>query len=152
MEGTGTLNVQGGTLGGWIAGPGRIRFDLIDVTGIGGLTRNPVSVEAVGSFMTVFLPNFPKLDIVEVAGQVIPEGADPVDILLPFGTPANQTVTVQARDFNGLVPIRVILTPDSGDPVILDTDIDMSTGNPAQLTVNLDFPLNVRTRVDAWTR
>lgn len=152
VEGTGTLRVTGGSVGAWIGGPGRIRFDLIDRTGIGALTRDPISVEAVGSFMTAFVPNFPKLDVIEVAGQTIPEGSGPVDITLPFGTPATQTVIVQGRDFTGLVPIRITLTPDSGDPVVLDTDIDMTTGNPAQVSVSIDFPLNVRVKVHAWTR
>ena len=63
VEGTGTLRVTGGNRSSWVAGPGRIRFDLIDRTGIGGLTRDPIGVEAVGSFMTAFVPNFPKLDV-----------------------------------------------------------------------------------------
>lgn len=152
VEGTGTLNVSGGNASGSFGGHGRIRFDLIDRTGIGGLTRTPITAEAVGSFMTAFVPNFPKLDIIEVAGQAIAEGSGPVDIILPFGTPASQQIIVQGRDFTGLVPIRIILTPDSGDPVVLDTDVDMTGGNPATVTVNMDFPLNVRTTVNAWTR
>lgn len=152
VEGTGSLDVRGGSNSGSQGGPGRIRFDLIDRSGVGALTRVPVNIEAVGSFMIAFVNNFPRLDILEVAGQSIAEGAGPVDIILPFGTNPTQTIIVQGRDFSGMVPIRIILTPDSGDPVILDTDIDMTAGNPATVSVPMVFPLNVRTKVNAWTR
>ena len=63
-----------------------------------------------------------------------------------------RTVTVQAEDFTGIVPISVVLTPESGDPVVYDTSIDMGMGNPAQVVVNVDFPVNTKTHVKVWTR
>ena len=59
-------------------------------------------------------------------------------------------VTVSVR--NPKIPKRrVILTPDSGDAVVVDTSIDMTGGNPATVSVPVVFPLNVRVKVNAWT-
>jgi hypothetical protein len=109
-----------------------------------------VSSFSIGSFMSVFPPVVPKLDIIEAAGQAIPGGA-PVDVLLPFGSNPNQTVKVRATDFAGTLPIEVVLVPTSGPRQVVQAQINMST-NPAQTTVNVTFPVNNRTRVWAWTR
>ena len=49
------------------------------------------------------------------------EGASgPVSVILPAGTSPNQTIKVRARDFGGVVPIRVRLTPESGNAITVD--------------------------------
>lgn len=101
--------------------------------------------------MQVFIPQ--KLSVVSAAGNAIPEGTTgAVNILLPFGSSQNQTVTIRARDFGGSVPVRVVLTPDNGTPLTYDTTIDNTATNPAEATVNVVMPINRLVRVSAWTR
>jgi hypothetical protein len=149
VAGSGVLAVDGSGL----AGHGRVRIDLIDRTGFALTTYPSVSPLSVGSFMKVFLDPVPRLDITNVAGKPIAEGTSgPVVFVLPFNSPTSQPITVQARDFTGVVLIRVVLTPDSGDPTSYDDVIDMANGNPATVTVNATFPINVAVRIHAWTR
>jgi hypothetical protein len=103
--------------------------------------------------MAVFPSVVPRLDITNVAGNPIPVGTSgPVVFVLPFNHPTTQPITVQGRDFTGVVPIRIVLTPDSGEPTAIDADIDMASGSPASVTVNATFPINVAVRIHAWTR
>lgn len=106
--------------------------------------------------MYVFPPVVPRLDIVEAAGQQIPEGTlGPVQVELPPGASTNQTVKLRARDFTGLVPINVVVTPEYGPSTTYTNQIDMST-NPAELLVNVVLPSSSTTRtisrINAWTR
>ena len=71
---------------------------------------------------------------------------------MSFGSTTSRTVTIQARDFTGIVPINVALTPDSGDPAVYPAQIDMNTGNPARMTVNVQIPVNNLTSINARTR
>ena len=103
--------------------------------------------------MTVFPIVTPRLDILSAAGTAVPEDQpEPVLVLLPLGSPTMQSITVQARDFTGLVPIDIVLTPESGDQIKIPTEIDMATGNPASVTIEVDFPVNTVVRIMAWTR
>ena len=45
-----------------------------------------------------------------------------------------------------------LLTPDSGEPTTIGTQIDMTAENPAAVTVDATFPANVAVRIHAWTR
>jgi hypothetical protein len=154
VQGNARLNVEGGSgfdpagLGD-VGGHGYIRIDTIDRTGI-RLGYDPVEALTVGSFMLVFPPVVPRLDVIEVAGETIAPGA-PVEILLPVGTDPNQSVVVRGSDFVGAQAIEVVLVPSNGPRQVYDAEIDMNT-NPDQVTVNVEFPVNVRTRVWAWTR
>jgi hypothetical protein len=151
VSGTGSLNVSGGNYGA-VAGHGRIRIDTIDRRNL-RYDFTPLAAANVGSFMAVFTTPVPRLDILNAAGTAIPEGAaNPVFVQLPFGSNPNRTVTVQARNFSAVVAIRVVLTPDSGDPITYDDQIDNSTVNPAQTAVAVTLPLNVRTHIGVWTR
>ena len=76
----------------------------------------------------------------------------PAQVLLPSGSSPNQTVKVRAKDFGQPVPIRVVLTPDSGPAQNYDVQIDNSVTNPDETTVNVTFPVNVLTHVRVWTR
>lgn len=148
VAGNGVLNVF--AISG--AGHGRIRVDTIDRTAF-QFTFSPTSTATIGSLMIVFPDVVPRLDIIEAAGEIIPEGQpEPVLVLLSFGSTTSRTVTVQARDFIGIVPINVVLTPASGPPVVYPADIDMSLGNPAQVIVDVEIPVNTATRIQAWTR
>jgi len=151
VGGNGSINVGSGNCN--YGGFGRIRVDSIDRTALQLSFQPNSSTTAVGSTMFAFPDVVPRLDIIEAAGQIIAEGEpQPVIVLLPFGSTSSRTVTVRARHFTGLVPIDVVLTPDNGDRVIYPAEIDMSQGNPAQVVVNVEVPVNVNTRVAVWTR
>jgi hypothetical protein len=150
VAGSGTLYVYG-RAGDNRAGLGRIRIDTIDRRGMALST--PAVTPSVGAFMTSFAPGNPKLDVIAAAGTVIPEGvAAPVTISLPFGSDPNRTITVQARNFNAVVPIDVVLTPDSGAVIKVQAQIDNAAANPATVTVPVTFPVNTPVAVNAWTR
>jgi hypothetical protein len=149
VRGTGNLMVRGGS--GGFGGHGRVRVDVIDRKEL-QLVVNPVSAYSVGGFMRVFPEPLPRIDLISVAGTAIPEGTtNAVEIFLPLNSPTAQDVVVQARDFTGMVPIRIALTPDSGPAVVEDATINMTT-NPATVTVNMDFPVNTPTFVQAFTK
>ncbi len=92
------------------------------------------------------------MDIVEAAGRPILPDSGPASILLPTGTSPNQTIRVRARDFGQSVPVRVVLTPDSGPSVSYDALIDNTGANTAEVTILVVFPVNVLTHVHVWTR
>lgn len=96
----------------------------------------------------------PRLDIIDAAGTVIPVGtASPVQVLLPFGSSPNRTVTVRAQHFNADVPIRLVLTPDSGPRTMIDTNIvNAGPGNSAQVVIPVTLPVNNLVTIHAWTR
>lgn len=149
VAGDGRLRVIGDST---TRGVGRIRVDTIDRTAL-QFSFLQTSVTAVGTMMFVFPDVVPQLAIIEAAGEIVPEGQpEPVLVLLPFGSTTSRTVTVQARDFIGIVPINVVLTPESGPPVVYPAEIDMSTGNPAQVIVDVEIPVNTATRIHAWTQ
>ncbi len=150
VAGNATLNVSGG-FQNQQAGHGRIRVDAIDRKGL-NLSFTPSTAASVGSFMVGIAPaNAPQLDIVEAAGTNIAPGSGPVQVLLPFGSTTNRTITVQARNFGGDVPIRVVLTPENGIPVAYDATINNAV-SPAQTAVNVVMPVNQIVHVHAWTR
>ncbi|MGE3509631.1 MAG: hypothetical protein AB7N65_12195 [Vicinamibacterales bacterium] len=148
VRGAGQLRVLGGT--GW-GGHGRVRIDTIDRSGL-AITANPAAALAVGSLMAVFPSTVPRLDIVRVAGNDIAVGTpSPLTFTLPLNAPATQAVTVRATNFTGIVPITVAITPDSGDRILVNADINADVA-PAEATVNVDLPQNIAVRVHAWTR
>ena len=104
--------------------------------------------------MHVFAPGpIPRLDILEAAGQSIPEGTNAaVRVVLPIGGSTNQNIKIQARNFTGIVPIHVVVTPDNAPSITYTNQINMSTGNPAQLTVNVVIPAGTASTINAWTR
>jgi hypothetical protein len=149
--GNGMVDVSG--IAGW-GSPGRIRIDVIDRRDmLINLRPNNPPTYSIGSFMKVFPDPLPTLALTHVAGRDIPEGtAEAVSVILPIDSPANQKVTVQARDFTEKVPVRVRLVPDTGSAIIHDVTIDMALGNPNSVDLNIDFPLNIPVDVEAFTR
>ncbi len=149
VSGSGTVRVWGSR--GVNNAAGRIRVDTLDRTGL-SLNLQPSFVAAIGSLMVVQPSPLPRLDVIEVAGNAIPEGSGPVVVTLPFGSPATQTVKVRARDLGQVVPLRLVLTPESGASRSYDFDINNAAANPAEATVTVEFPANTATHVAVWTR
>ena len=104
--------------------------------------------------MVVFPNPLPRLDVLEAAGTIIAEGAsNAVSVLLPYTSDTNRTVTLQARDFNGVVPVDLVLTPDSGSRRVYSLSITNTAGsNPAQITIPVVIPVNTLVTINAWTR
>ncbi len=152
VSGAGSLIVLGGRNGFISAGYGRIRVDTIDLANI-NFVFTPSTAITLGSFLIGIPPNLPRLDIVDVAGTPVPPGTtSAVDIILPFGTPNDRTITVRATNFTGVVPIRVVVTLQNGVPIVTDTDIDMAGGNTADLVVPVDLPQNTLVNINVFTR
>jgi hypothetical protein len=155
VTGAGTLDASGGSsyaYGGVItAGYGRIRIDCTDFLAYRNLTL--VGMASRGNRMFVFPAVVPRLDIIGVAGQAIPEGTyNAVQFELPADASTNQTVTVQARNFTNDVPIRVIITPENGPRGEFDATILQSSGNPPFADVPVIIPAGSTCQIHAWTR
>jgi hypothetical protein len=120
---------------------------------IPNLTLEPAATSSIGTAMFVFPPTLPRLDLIEVAGQSIAPGTQQaVTVVLAQGTDSNQTVVVQATDFQGLVPFDVVLSPEHGARTTYNTNVNMMGSNVATQTVNVVFTVNEATVVHAWTR
>ncbi len=155
VNGTGTLNANGGYSNdyyGTAGGAGRIRIDTLNRENL-GIKCEPIAAASVGAFMAVFPTPMPRLDIIHAAGQDIPEGTgSAVQIILPFDSPDTQNITVQGRDFKGVVPIRIRVHPENGAPVIYDLDMDMGGNTVATVTQEVALPKNTVVSIFAWTR
>jgi len=147
VEGTGTIDVfeQG------IGGAGRIRVDTIDRTNL-RFTFNRSAVTTVGGNLLSFPPVAPRLDTIEVAGNAVPVDGNPATFILPFGSTPNRSVKIQASDFGRLVPIRITLTPDTGERVTVDAEVDNTAAGSAVLDVPVVMPVNTLVTVHCWTR
>jgi len=145
--GDGQIVISGGAFGG----NGRIRIDTLDRSNI-NYSFVPESTTAIGSLMLVFPDPLPRLDIVGVGDRDITLGSGPAVVLFPFGSSPNRTVRVRAENFNEIVPIQVALTPDNGEPITIDGEIDNRSANPAETTINITIPVNVQTTINVWTR
>lgn len=147
VEGAGRIDVRSGGA----AGVGRIRVDTIDRTSL-NFTFQDNAQTTVGGNLLSFPPVVPRLDTIEVAGNAIPVGGNPATFLLPFGSTPNRTVKIQASDFGRAVPIRITLTPDTGERVTVDAEIDNSAGGATVLEVPVVVPVNTLVTVHCWTR
>ena len=147
VAGNGSVDVRG-----YSSGDGRIRIDATDRTQL-GISFQPAGTTSVGSLMQVFVSPLPHLDILQAAGTTIASGSGPVSIILPFGSSPNQTVTVQAGNFNATVPLTLVLTPDHGTPLVYTNSVD-NTGanNPVSVTFNVTVPLNEQTAVNVYSK
>jgi len=59
---------------------------------------------------------------------------------------------VQARNFTNDVPIRVVVTPESGPSAQFDAIISQGSGNPPSTNVNVIIPAGSVCQIHAWTR
>lgn len=151
VEGAGTLDTTGGSTpnrGNGTGGAGRVRIDTVIRTGV---SFSISGVSSIGGNLLVFPPTVPTLTVTEAAGNIIPNGSGPVVFTLPFGSTANRTIKIQARNFARNVPIRVTLTPDSGEIRTFDAQVDNTTVNPAVVEVPVTVPVNTLVTVHCWT-
>lgn len=140
-------------------GHGYIRIDSIlkrepnDPSQFFALAAAPADSMTLGANMVVFPPNLPRLDVVAIGTNAIPFGTgSPQFFFFPSGASTNQTVTVQARNFNtNAVPIEVALIPDSGEKETFPAVIDNSV-NPGQVIVPVTVTPNTKVEVQAWIR
>jgi hypothetical protein len=150
VSGSGILTTSGGAGDCGSGSPGRIRIDCQDAYSFRSLVMNGVATR--GAQMFVFPSLAPRLDILQAAGQLISEGTNnAVVVTLPSGSPTNQTVTVQARDFLTNVNITVSVVPENRPSATYLATITM-TNNPSQVTVPVVIPDGTISRIYSWTR
>lgn len=143
--GSGSLDVFSGS-----GGAGRVRIDTTDPRAFRNLTVGGVATR--GTRMFVFPDAKPKLHIVEAAGQAIPPGAPAgVTVQLPAGSPTSQTVRLRGEGFSGVIPVRIVVTPEHSPSSVFDLDLNGS-GNPTEVSTQITLPIGEPTRIDAWTR
>ncbi len=147
VEGAGRIDVRSAGAGGH----GRIRVDTIDRTSL-NFDFQENAQTTVGGNLLSFPPVVPRLDTIEVAGNAVPVGGNPATFLLPFGSTPNRTVKVQASDFGRAVPIRITLTPDTGERVTVDAEVDNTAGGSTVIEVPVVVPVNTLVTVHCWTR
>jgi hypothetical protein len=146
VNGGGTVSVAGGGAGG---GAGRIRVDTVDRRDL-RFSFDPNSQTTLGATMFIVPSPMPRLDLIRVAGQDISLGSGPVSLQLPFDSDPNVSVTVRAQDFGAVVPIQVVLTPDSGPRSVVASEINNTTVNPATVDVPIVVPVNTVVTVHVW--
>lgn len=134
-----------------LTGSGYARIDTLVPESV-GLTSSPSEALFLGSFLSVFPQNLPTLRFVEVAGTSIPANqTGPVDIFLPDGTPASQTVRIEGADLIGSVPIVVQVSPLNGSAVNYTGTLDMAGQATNTVDIQVDIPANIAVRIFAWT-
>lgn len=148
VTGTAGLYIHGQQGGGF----GRIRVDAL-TNGVTLSISESASYATFGANMVVAPAILPELRITKAAGQDIAvTQTDPVFVLLPAGAPATQTIEVQAKNFNSVVPLVAVLTPEAGERTSYNFDIENSAGGATTGSVDVQIPAGVSTRIDVWTR
>ena len=133
-------------------GDGRVRLDCVRRTGL-NVTITPTNVGSIGGNLFVEPPNLPVVEITEVAGIAVdPAAASAPVFMLPVGSAPSQPVKVRVRNFGGTARLQITLTPEAGARVTATLDVVNPGPAAVEATVNVTFPTNVLTRVDAWTR
>ena len=152
VNGTGMVQARGGDASSGYGGSvGRIRIDCEDRYAFRSLNLRGIATR--GAQMFVFPPTVPRLDIIEAAGTAIPEGTgNLVQVDLPAGSATDRTVRVQGRIFTGIVPITVAVISENRPSTRYNAEIDMNTGNPAAVTLNVVIPDGTISRIQTWTR
>lgn len=103
--------------------------------------------------MEVFPVVRPSIRVLEVAGKTIDlEVSSIVSVTLPKDASTNQTIKLRAKDFTGKVPVRVVVTPENGSSASFDSEIDMASGNPAEVMVPIVLNVGQVNRIYAWSR
>lgn len=147
VTGDKTIDVSGANEAGF----GRIRIDTL--TNTFNLAGPSAGYATFGANMVVFPTNLPELRVTKAAGTDIAlTQVDPVFVLLPAGAPATQTVQVQVKNFNSIVPLVAVVTPEAGDRTTFNFDVDNTAGGATTGTVQVQIPAGVSTRIDVWTR
>jgi hypothetical protein len=148
VSGAGILSANGPSSSNPPYNYGRVRIDSIDHR-YHNFTIYAGS--SYGNYMVVFPPS--RLDLINVAGTAIKQSSGPVTIVLTNGASQNQTVVVQASNFNtNNLALTVVLTPQNGASVAYQTNLDNSANNPASITVPVMLPVSTPVNVSAWTK
>ena len=131
----------------------------IDTLNRRNLTYNffPAATATIGSMMLVLPANAPSLRINAVGLTQIPlDATGPVYVQLTASDSPTQSVEITGRNFTGtLVPVRIVLTPDNGDPITKDANLNpIILANDAfhSAIVPCDFPVNQRVALHVWKR
>lgn len=154
VEGTGSLDCRSGatdgrSLGTSGNGAGRVRIDTLEPS---GLTFSEIhGVFTAGSNLISLPPTVPSLAVVKAAGKDVPQDGGPVTFILGFDSDPAQTIRVRASGFGRVVPILVTLTPDSGTPIRITSQMDNTAPAPAEVEVPVTLPTNTRVTVHVWT-
>ena len=151
VSGTGLISCVGGTdnLTGPVGGDGGIRIDTMDAKNMRITTQG---VYSIGRFMTVFPPTITRIQILKVDSiDVDQSAAEPVSVILPFGSPSRQTVKLRGTGFVGEVPIEVALVPDHGPSSRFQLALTGQAGVATEVETEVDMPINVKTRLYVWT-
>ncbi len=145
--GNGSLNASG--QGG--GGDGRVRIDTTDSTAFRNLTLYGSVTRGTRMFALPAGPQ-PSLHFVSVAGQSIAvDAAAGVNIELPAGAPATQTVVLRGQGFTGQVPVRLVVTPEHSPSTVLDLTLN-GGANPPEVSTQITLPEGEPVRLHAWTR
>lgn len=132
------------------AGAGRVRMDAINYPA----ALNNVSPQQALSYGAMLATGLegtaPRLAVLKVAGRDTTTNATPV--ILPNGSAPEQAVVIEASNFGTKVPISVVINPDNGPQVTVDTEIDNTATNPATKTINVPIPANTPIKLNVWTR
>lgn len=141
-------------------GYGRIRVDSLARENLSlvfrgsGSTKNlGAAYTTYGANMIVFPPNLPEVRITQAAAQSIAaDRIDPVFVLLPAGSSSTQTVRVSCKNFNSIVQLVAVVTPESGEKQQFEFSVDNSSGGTTEGNVQVQIPAGISSRVDVWTR
>lgn len=145
VEGNGVITADRGA---GTAGQGRIRVDTVDRSDVAFTFTGPTTM---GSNLVAIPPVMPRLSTVEAAGNVVPQGQGPVSFILPFGSSPERTIKLRAEDFNRVVSVRIAVSPESGNTLFVDGDIDNLSSNPAEVELPVTLPVNTMVTIMAWT-
>lgn len=145
--GNGSLNAQGAGGGG----NGRVRIDTTDPLAFRNLAISGSVTRGTRMFALPTGPQ-PSLHFVSVAGQAIAvDAATGVNIELPAGSPATQTVVLRGQGFTGLVPVQLVVTPEHSPSTVVNLTLDGSA-NPPEVSTSITLTEGEPTRLHAWTR
>ncbi|MBN9690096.1 MAG: hypothetical protein J0M24_07645 [Verrucomicrobia bacterium] len=135
-------------------GAGRIRIDAVNFSGANFGHHAPAHSLSYGSMLATGLEGtLPRLDLISVAGRVLPtNNVANGFILLPNGVAGEQPVVVRARNFGSQVPVRIVVAPDNGETTYFDGVINNTGATPAEATFNVFIPANSPAKVNVWTR
>ena len=152
--GNGTIDIGGYEYGSHSGGSGRFRLDrlpannfTLNVVGTSG--ENPLW--RIGRNPVIFPANPPQLAILQAAGVDIAEGTNAaVIITLSTGSPPQQDVTLQARNFTGEFTTYIDVTPENGNNIRTSFVWNVGTNKLATTNITVQIPGNTPTRITAW--
>jgi hypothetical protein len=132
------------------AGAGRVRMDAINYPANLGQVYPQQSLSFGSMLATGLEGTAPRLAVISLAGRDTTTNSTPV--ILPNGSAPEQPVVIQAANFGTKVPISIVINPDNGPEVIVESEIDNTGANPATRTISIPIPANTPIKLNVWTR